>query len=203
MQRVFVCLVLLLTAVSVCAQESGNRIYGNQGYYQPQRKPAQTSSGTLGSNTTGFAIEASVLTNLKPDAYVVVFGVSAEAPVSADSNAKVNAKVAQFIERLAQLAVSRNDIFVDFITQSRVYDYGVAGRDAIEKFTGFETKKTVAIRYKNRDLFEPIVSAAATVQIFDLIKVDYVVSDFEKVRATLFEEAVKVIKNKEAKYVKA
>jgi hypothetical protein len=35
------------------------------------------------------------------------------------------------------------------------------GRQATESFSGFETKKTVAIRYKNRDVFERIVSAAA------------------------------------------
>src|SRR5262249_26885941 len=66
---------------------------------------------------------------------------------------------------------------------------------------GFETKKTIAVRYRNRQLFEPIVSAAASSQIFDLVKVDYIVSDFEKVRNILFEEAVKVIKSKEARYV--
>src|SRR5262249_15363975 len=55
-------------------------------------------------------------------------------------------------------------------------------------------------RYKNRELFEKIVSAAAEARIFDLIKVDYIVTDFDAVRARLFEAAVKVIKSKEQKY---
>ena len=37
-------------------------------------------------------------------------------------------------------------------------------------------------------------------EIFDLIKVDYIVSDFDAVRARLFDAAVKVIKGKEQKY---
>jgi uncharacterized protein YggE len=203
MQRVFVCLVLLLAAITACAQESANRIYGNQGYYQQQRRPPQTNSGALGSNTTGFAIEASVITNLKPDAFVAVFGVSAEAPASAESNDRVNAKIAKLMQQLNPLGITSNDIFVDFITQNRVYDFKVSGGNAAEKFTGFETKKTIAVRYKNRELFEQLVRAAASVQIFDLIKVDYIVSDFEQVRALLFEAAARVIKNKETKYAKS
>lgn len=203
MKRVLVCLVLFLAALTVSGQETGNRIYGNSGYYQQPRRDPQTNTGALGANTTGFAIEASILTNLKPDAFVAVFGVNAEAPAALDSNDKVNVKIDQFTRQLSALGVTGDDIFVDFITQNRVYDYNVTSSKAVENFTGFETKKTVAVRYKNRQLFESVVRAAASVQIFDLVKVDYIVSDFEKIRATLFEEAVKVIKSKEARYVKS
>ena len=94
-------------------------------------------------------------------------------------------------------------MFIDFITQNRVYDFTVSGTQATENLTGFETKKTVAIRYRNRELFERIVSAAVDSRIFDLIKVDYIVSDFESVRAGLFDAAVKVLKGKEQKYAHA
>ncbi len=40
-------------------------------------------------------------------------------------------------------------------------------------------------------------------RIFDLIKVDYIVSDFDSVRAALFEAAAKVLKSKEQKYANA
>jgi uncharacterized protein YggE len=94
-------------------------------------------------------------------------------------------------------------VFIDFITQNRVYDFTISGTQATEQLTGFETKKTVAIRYKSRELFERIVSAAVDSRIFDLIKVDYIVSDFDSVRAALFEAAAKVLKSKEQKYANA
>lgn len=201
MKRAFLLLVSLLSAITVCGQESGNRIYGNNGYYQ-QRRP-QTNSGTLIGSYGGWSIEASVLTNLKPDAFVAVFGVNEEAKASAASNDKVNAKISAFVEKIAPIGITRNDLFVDFITQTRVYDFTVSGSQATENLTGFETKKTVAVRYKSRDLLEPILHAAASIQIFDLIKVDYIVSDFETVRARLFEEAAKVIKRKKEEYAKS
>jgi uncharacterized protein YggE len=195
----FVCLLATLTAYG---QESGNRIYGNAGYYQ-QKRHLQINTGNLGNSNEGYSIEASVVTNLKPDAFVVVFGVNDEGPSAATSNDKVNNKIGSLIQKIKGMGIEANDVFVDFITQNRVYDYTVSGTQASENFTGFETKKTVAVRYKNRDLFERIVSAAADSHIFDLIKVDYIVSDFDSVRAGLFDAAVKVLKGKEQRYSNA
>jgi uncharacterized protein YggE len=189
----------LFAVVPVFGQEAGNRIYGNSGYYQ-QRRQLQVNSGVLGNSTEGFAIEASVLTNLKPDAFVVVFGVNDEGANAAASNQKVDARIANLVQKIKPWGIDSNDIFIDFITQNRVYDFTVSGTRATENLSGFETKKTVAIRYKNRELFERIVRAAAESLIFDLIKVDYVVTDFNAVRASLFEAAVKVLKAKEQKY---
>ena len=204
MKRVFLLIVLLLCVYSsVNAQESGNRIYGNRGYYNQQRRQPPTNTGNLAANQYGWAIEASVITNLKPDAYVVVFGINQEAIGAAASNQKVNAKVDEFTRALRLLGIDTDDIFVDFITQTRVYDYTVNGSRATENQTGFETKKTMAIRYYRREQFERIVTAAADLQIFDLIKVDYIVKDFDGVRKRLFEEAVRVIKNKEERYIKS
>ena len=199
MKKCALLILSLFAVVSASGQESGNRIYGNTGYYQ-QKRPSQVNTGVLGHSNEGYSIEASVLTNLKPDAFVVVFGVNDEGTNAASSNEKVNSKIANLIQKTKSLGIESNDVFIDFITQNRVYDFTVTGTQATENFTGFETKKTVAIRYKNRELFEKIVSAAADSKIFDLIKVDYIVSDFESVRAGLFDAAVKVLKSKEQKY---
>lgn len=202
MKKCVLLILALFAAVPAFGQESGNRIYGNTGYVQ-QRRQMMVNTGGLGNSSEGYAIEARVLTNLKPDAFVVVFGVNDEGSNAANSNEKVNAKIADLVGKVKAWGIEQNDIFVDFITQNRVYDFSVSGTQAAEKLSGFETKKTVAIRYKNRELFERIVSAAAGAQIFDLIKVDYIISDFEKVRAGLFDAAVKVIKTKEQRYANA
>ena len=201
MKKCVLLFLSLLAVVSASGQESGNRIYGNTGYYQQKRPIPNT--GMLGNSNEGYGIEARVLTNLKPDAFVVVFGVNDEGANAAASNEKVNAKIANLIQKIKPLGIDSDNVFIDFITQNRVYDYTVSGAQATENLPGFETKKTVAIRYKNRELFERIVSAAADSRIFDLIKVDYIVSDFDSVRASLFEAAAKVVKSKEQRYANA
>jgi hypothetical protein len=93
MKRIFFLIVLLSCVSAAPAQEGGNRIYGNHGYYNQQRRQPLTNNGILYGNGYGYAIEASVLTNLKPDAFVAVFGVNDEASAAAASNTKVNAKL--------------------------------------------------------------------------------------------------------------
>jgi uncharacterized protein YggE len=202
MKKCVLLFLCLFAVVPASGQELGNRIYGNSGYYQ-QKRLMQPSVGFLGNTSEGYAIEVRVLTNLKPDAFVVVFGANDEGSNADASNDKVNAKIAKLIQRLKPLGIESGDVFVDFITQNRVYDYTVSGTQATENFTGFETKKTVAVRYKNREQFERIVSAATESSIFDLIKVDYIVRDFDSVRTVLFEAAAKVLKTKEQKYASA
>jgi uncharacterized protein YggE len=202
MKKCVLFILSLFMVVQVSAQESGNRIYGNSGYYQ-QKQKLLANTGMLGNSNEGYAIEARVLTNLKPDAFVVVFGVNDEGANANASNEKVNGKISNLMQKIRPLGIDSSDVFIDFITQNRVYDFTVSGTQATENLTGFETKKTIAIRYKNREVFERIVSAAAESRIFDLIKVDYIVSDFDAIRGSLFDAAAKVVKSKEQRYASA
>lgn len=205
MKRALLAIGFLLSgSLASFAQEGGNRIYGNRGYYNQNHQP-QTNTGNLTTNSSrSYAVESSVLLNIKPDSFVVVFGLAQTGQTSQDSNDKINNIFAGFVKDLGKTGVAKDDVFVDFITQTRIYSYKTTTvgqtTNAIQVFAGFETKKTIAIRYKSRDSFEKIVSMAANNSIFDLIKVDYIISDFDAVRAKLFEEAAKVLKSKREKY---
>ncbi|HYG83068.1 MAG TPA: SIMPL domain-containing protein, partial [Pyrinomonadaceae bacterium] len=198
MKRIL-CISLLISfcSLTVLAQVAGNRNYNQSN----QRTPPTT--GNVGNNNELF-IEAYVLLNVAPDEFVAVFGVAAEAPTAVESNRKVNAQIEQFLTAAGGLGIKRADTFVDFITQNRVYDFSTTPSDATirEIHTGFETKKTVAVRYKDQALLERLVTTAAQAQIFDLIKVDYVVNDMTRVRSRLFEEAIRVVKQKEENYAR-
>ena len=187
-----------------------------------------------GSEAVAF-IEANLLMNVKADEYVAVFGLTQESPTVPEANEKIAARIKEFTASLERLGIKNKDIFVDFITQSRVYT--VAGPDADaggkpdpfggkgnnnasnqaassngkkgatvpdeyaeEILSGFEVKKNVTVRYQNRELLDEMRTAAAKSSIFDLVKVDYVVSNVPPLRAQLLAEASKVIKRKEADY---
>ncbi len=198
MKKAFLMLVLLFFVNAICfAQESGNRIYG---YTQNKRTPTVGDGVLMSSGNGNFQIEASVLLNLKPDSFVAVFGVAQEAKDAEESNNKVNAQIDNFVKNLSGLGITKTDIYIDFIVQNKIYDYQIKGDVAEQYLSGFETKKTVAVKYKSRESFEKILAAAAKVQIFDLIKVDYIVSNFDTVKDQLFEEATKIIKQKEVRY---
>jgi uncharacterized protein YggE len=202
MKKAFlILLILAFGMLSVLGQESGNRNYNRSGNSNERRKPPTT--GLIYGNNGEMYIEAYVLLNTAPDEFVAVFGVAQEAPTAVESNRKVNALLEQFLSAAAQLGVSRSNTFVDFITQNRVYNFTKDSDGTIrEVLTGFETKKTVAVRYKDRSLLEKLLTAAAQSSIFDLIKVDYVINDMTKIHSRLFDEAVRIVKQKEENYVR-
>lgn len=205
MKKVWIILFILgLFASGIVAQEAGNR-----GVYGPRTERANPSNGVIyGAENKDLVpvqfIEAYVLVNAAPDEFIAVFGAAQEAPTANESNQKVNAQIEQFLSAAEKLGVNRSNVYVDMITQNRVYNFAPASDGTIrEKLTGFQTKKTIAVKYKERPLLEKLLSAATQAAIFDLIKVDYVVNDLGKIRSRLLEEASGVIKQKEDNYVRS
>ncbi|NJM54368.1 MAG: hypothetical protein HC846_13920 [Blastocatellia bacterium] len=133
------------------AQVAGNQIYGNQDNPSGSqlRKPI-LSSGEL-RNRNGqhehryYMIESNVMVNVKPDSFVAVFGFDRLGSTSENSNEQVNTIFSNFKKSLAKLGVTEEDIFIDFITQTTT---------TVEQTRAFQTKKTIAVRYKERNLFE-------------------------------------------------
>lgn len=196
----FILFIIGLSQLIALGQVSGNRNYGDQ---QNRERRTPPNTGMIGNNSELF-IEAYVLLNAAPDEFVAVFGAAQEAPTAVESNQKVNARIEQFLSAAARLGVNRSDTFVDFITQNRIYNFASASDGTVrEVLSGFETKKTIALRYKDHAMLEKLLAAAAEASIFDLIKVDYVVNDTVRIRSRLFEEAIRVVKQKEETYARS
>jgi uncharacterized protein YggE len=205
MRKTFLALLIIgCSALSAIGQESGN-----QGVYGRRTQRTSPSNGAIyGTEQKDLVpiqfVEAYVLLNAVPDEFVAVFGVAQEAPTAVESNQKVNAQIEQFLTAAARLGVNRSNTYVDMITQNRIYNFGPVSGDNIirEKLSGFETKKTISVKYKDRPLLDRLLDAAAQASIFDLIKVDYVVADLSKIRSRLLEEASTVIRQKEDTYTR-
>lgn len=205
MKRIWFLLTLLcISELSAPAQNAGNSVYGAAASL---RRTTGVSLGELNGadpkdSVPSSYIEANVLMNIKADEYLAVFGVAQEGATLPEGRQKIDAQIKQFLAALAGLGIAKDDLFVDFIAQNRVYDFSVSGQNAEEKLSGFEVKKNVAVRYRDQALLDKMLAAAAESAIFDLIKVDYVVGDTVAVRNQLLEEASKIIKKKEADYAR-
>jgi uncharacterized protein YggE len=203
MKKIMLLLLLICTCKFVVpAQESGNSVY-NAG----KRKTSGVATGNLYSADSKDVVpssflEANVLMNIKADEYLAVFGLMQESATILDGNKKMDVQINDFITALQSLGINNSDIFIDFITQNRIYDFSVAKSSAVEKFQGFELKKNIAVRYKDKSLLEKMLAAASKSSIFDLIKVDYIVSDMTGMRDKLLEEAAKIVRKKEEIYTR-
>lgn len=145
----------------------------------------------------GRFIDASVLMNVKPDEYVAVFGISEEGTTLALAQSSMETTIRDFTASLKDLKVAPADTFVDFVAQNRIYGYDISTENlAKEVIVGFEVKKNVSIRYRDYALLDKLIAAASKSEIFDLVKVDYVVKDIAAARKRIMEEAARVIRAK-------
>lgn len=208
MQRAFIASLLVLTSGSgLCrGQVAGNIGYSQTGgkakAEQSDRAMRLLAKDDLPPTGTTMFVETNVLINVKADEYVAVYGLSHEGETLAECSKKMDATVKVFSDDLKSLGIGASDLFVDFVAQNRIYGFQVQGNIAQEKLVGFELKKNVSIHYTEHSQLEKLNLAAAKSQVFDLIKVDYIVKDINRVQDRLLEEAARITKNKMSRYEK-
>ncbi len=201
------CVLILLAAPVLChGQIGGNINFGNPASRARtdgrDRAMRGLNEGQIPPTITSSFVEAHVLMNVKADEYVAVFGIMHEGETLPECGAKMDATIKTFTAELKKVGSSDKDVYVDFITHNKIYGYQVQADFLQEKLVGFELKKNVAIRYKDSAQFDKIAQAAAKAQVFDLIKVDYIVKDIAAVQEKLMEEAARVARNKMTRYEK-
>ena len=201
--------IVIITACAsrACiAQVGGGSVYSQgQGSGKASAELNERSKRTVAPdekppNASSVFIDASVLFNVRADEYVATFGISQEGVTLQECAQNADAVISQFRAELRPLGISVNDISVDFVAQNRIYGYEVSSDIAKERLTGFELKKNVSIHYKGAQLLDHLVAVAARSQIFDLVKVDYIVKDVGAVHTQLMEAAAKITKLKAANY---
>jgi uncharacterized protein YggE len=203
MRRVMMLFALALSAPGLCfAQVSGNVGYSQYGQGSQAARGAERTKRAEGGapSQTSMYVEASVLMNVPADQHVAIFAVMQECAAVPECNRKMDEAVGEFSAALRRLGVAAGDIFVDFTAQNKIYGFELAETVAREKLVGFELKKNVSVRYKEPLLLDKMVTAAAGAGIYDLVKVNYIVSDAGAVQQRLYEEAARIIKQKVARH---
>lgn len=204
---IVVSMVILLAGFSLSlAQIGGNINYSDPGgnakarAEQTEREKRALSKEELPPTGSSTFVECSVLMNVKADEYVAVFGIARDGETLAECAEKMDATVTAFSEDLRALGIGEEDRYVDFVAQNKTYGFELRGDILEEQLVGFELKKNISVHYHETALIEKITLAAARSQVFDLIKVDYIVSEVNLVQDRLMQEAAAIAKRKMARY---
>lgn len=201
-KKVITLLIFLLIS-KLNAQVSGNSVQQNN-----QRNSNNSLKGILEVEKlfitdSTFIVQANILKNIVADNYVAVFGVSEKANTLKECNENINKRIDNFISDLSKIGVNKKDIYVDMTTQTRIYDYKLEREVAVQFINGFEIKKNVILKFKKISDLDKMVIYASNYDIYDLIKVDYMVSNDEEIYSNLFEIAKNIIDKKKNLYVLA
>ncbi len=193
--------ILLLFFNLLISQAKGNSNYRNRtlqdpvGTFYPETRHFYTTDSTL-------VINVNILLNQKADQFKITLGVSEEAENPKKSIESINKRIHDFMTRISILGIKKEDIFVDFISQTKIYDFNIESDQKIvtQKIKGFEIKKNMIINVNNYSLLEKIIYEASDFQIYDVIKFDYISTDPEKIKNKMLKEADAILKSKKEEY---
>jgi uncharacterized protein YggE len=191
---------LLLTYSLVNAQISGNQVYGNSG---SNYNNSAHSNTTIVVNNSVLSVSISILMNSKADGFVMTLGLNEEAESVKLCNTKINSRIDGFLAKIKALGIKKEESYVDFISQTKVYDFTVDGSTAEQFEKGFEIKKNIIITTENITHLEKIITMASEYEIHDIIKVEYFNEDTDKIHTNLFEQALEMADVKKDRYLKS
>ncbi len=194
-------LLLLIFSKNIQAQVAGSANYNNR------------SNANYGNNTSSPAlpypqfeddstiiIGANMLMNVRADSYVVIIGLSQAGESAENCNNLMNQRINSFIEKLVLLGIKKSEINVDFISQVPVYEYETEKKLFSKTYqevpAGMYLNKNIHIAYKNAATFEQILAEAAKFEIYDIIKVDYIIENTEVIYDSLRNSAIQLINKK-------
>lgn len=187
----------LLFCLNSFAQISGNQLYSNNSSNGSNRSlnSIQTTDSTL-------FIRARILLNKKSDYFIVSLGVSQEAESVEEGVRIINERINKFLSDLKSIKIKKEEYYVDFISQTKVYDYKFEGNKAQQYDYGFEIKKNIIVKLSDISKFDELTALASKQAIYDVIKVDYRNYDTEEIYQQMFDEAVKIVNKKKDIFLK-
>jgi len=193
--------ILFLFALTVYGQQTGNNVIGQHYNYNQSDKPQAVNKLYLSDSS--FIIQANVLINVIADSYVATFGVSESSVNFKNTNTKIDKRIQDFIAALTKMGFTKTDFYVDMTTQTQISDYKINGNYAEQYIIGFEQKKNVVVKFNDINDLDNMIVTASDFGIYDLAKVDYIVTDISKIYTQLFQTTMGVINNKKELYVSA
>lgn len=176
------------------AQIGGNQVYSNTHTYNNHNAylNGAASQSNVRSSDSLLTITTSVLLNENADSYMLTVGLNQEAKTVQECNVLINKRINNALEALSKLGISKENSYVDFVTQTKVYDYIVGENQADQIETGFEIKKNINLKFDDILLMDRIVEICAEQEIYDIINIEYLVDDINAVYERLFKEAMEI-----------
>jgi uncharacterized protein YggE len=202
MMKYIIVSAFTLLSLGLFSQIGGNQLYGNsnqsQNRYQ-NRNPTEKKS--IFSTESALVVNAMVLLNKEADYYSITIGVSQEAKTVSECIDQINRRINNSIKGFGQIGVKNEDIALDFISETKMYDHKIEGKEITEILVGYEVKKNIILRTKDLGAIEKIINICSKQEIYDIIKVDYFNDDVEAINEQLFKQAMAIIKSKKERFV--
>ena len=195
---------LVLTFSVAQAQISGNQIYGNNRYNENNYNQNGLPNNTVVSiNDNHLTVTVKMLLNKKADGFVITLGLNQEDETVSGCSKKINTRIDGFLDKIKALGIKKEYCYIDFISQTKIYDFNANLETAQQIDKGFEIKKNIIITTSNANSLEKLIAIASDFEIHDIIKVEYFNNDTNAIHNSLFDEALVLAEAKKIRYMKS
>ena len=179
-------------------QIGGNQLYGNHSnnYSNSNVQINQSNLPKLSMTEHELVLDLNILNHVQADFYMVTLGVNEENLSVEKCNSQINIRINQFLDSLSKIGIKKSDVYVDFISQTKIYDYVSESEgeniNVQQVDVGFEIKKNIVFKLSKIELFDKIIELASQQNIHNIINVEYYAEDQNKVYDQMLEEALKL-----------
>lgn len=201
-QIVITLILISVGMLNLNAQVSGNYQYNNTPAVQSFDRTPASKAAIFNNNELDVTVNG--LMNIVADNYVAVFNIVQVGGTADSTNQIMNRRILNFQKALSLLGIDASDIRTDMI--SFVPKYDIQTEDKVFSKTynevpaGYELQKNITVHYKSSAKLDDIVSAAANCEIYDLVKVDYFISNTQKAMDSLRIKCMLELKSKLKSY---
>ena len=200
----WIIVALVLTFSVAQAQISGNQIYGNNRYNENNYNQNGLPNNTVVSiNDNHLTVTVKMLLNKKADGFVITLGLNEEDETVSGCSKKINTRIDGFLDKIKALGIKKENCYIDFISQTKIYDFNANLETAQQIDKGFEIKKNIIITTSNANSLEKLIALASDFEIHDIIKVEYFNNDTNAIHNSLFDEALVLAEAKKIRYMKS
>lgn len=193
MKKIVTFILTILLINSVFSQISGNLNY---------QAPVTYSDDNINVNKPSdadFYITIKGLANVKAESYVAIFSVSQQGETAEEVNKLMDERINQAFQ-LIKLK-PEVETYIDMISFVPVYEFELANKKFNRKSyneipAGFQLKKNIHIKFSNPSLLNEFIAILASVEIYDLVRVDYFATNMETIKKELMVKAQTLLKEK-------
>ncbi len=211
MKKTILFLLTGITLIGAYAQGAGNWAYQNKKTKSTEYDYAYETFGGVEQNNanlyqsnqyynyytandTVIHIEVKALMNVKPDTYILILGLSQISENLETCFELIDQRIASFV---SEGNIGSENVYIDFVSQTPIFarekEKKIFSKKYVEVPKGFEIKKNIHIKFSERELADKYLKLAAKNEIYDIIRVDYIVNDHKSVYDTLRNECINLI----------
>lgn len=192
--------LIIITASNSFGQAAGNSVYNEsaQNYYVAPVSYKAPKTTIYKDSTLELSVDA--LMNVDANSYVVILGSSQVGETIDSCYRGLNDRINNFINQLLAIGIKKEDLYVDFVSQVPVFEYEVEKKVFSKKYNevpkGYELKKNIHVGYKKNEDLDKILFAATKNEIYDVVKVDYIIDNMKAIYDSLRNISIKAINAK-------